>query len=391
MTQMQNTRERPESPTISDSDLAISDLAISNLELGRKLKFGRDDGFQRELRRRVDAYFQGTQQSQRDCSQMYLKTAIILVAFATTYLSLVFLAQTWWQALPLAILLGLETAAIGFNIQHDGGHQGYSNRRWLNQAMALTLDMVGGSSYVWHWKHAVFHHMYTNIHHYDADLNVGILGRVSPHHPWLPIHRWQHIYLWALYGLMPIKWQLYDDFQDVISGRIGEQTFPRPQGWDLVRFLLGKACFLTLAFGLPLMRHPLGDVVIFYGVAAIALGIVLSIVFQMAHCVEGVGFPLPMPTTGNMEEAWAIHQIETTVNFSRHNPVITWLLGGLNFQVEHHLFPRICHIHYPALANVVESTCREFGVTYREHPSFIGGVVSHARWLQRLGASSTMG
>ena len=379
MTQTQDTRESLEYQTTSD------------LEPGRKLRFGRDTGFQSELRRRVDAYFQRTQLSQRDCAQMYLKTAIILVAFATTYGLLVFVAQTWWQALPLAVLLGLETAAIGFNIQHDGGHEGYSNHGWVNQAMSLTLDLIGGSSYVWHWKHGVFHHMYTNISHYDADVEVGIMGRVSPHQPRLPIHRWQHIYLWALYGLMPIKWHLYDDFHDVISGRIGAQTFPRPQGWDLVRFLLGKAIFLTLAFALPLLRHPLGVVLVFYGVMAIALGIVLSTVFQMAHCVEEAEFPQPLPNTSCMEDAWAIHQIATTVNFSRNNPVITWLLGGLNYQVEHHLFPRICHIHYPEMAKIVESTCQEFGITYREHPSFVGGVVSHARWLRRLGASSVMG
>jgi len=379
MTQMQDTRESLEYQTTSD------------LDPRRKLRFGKDEGFQRELRHRVDAYFQRTQLPQRDCPQMYLKTAIILIAFTATYLFLVFVAQTWWQALPLAVLLGLETAAIGFNIQHDGGHQGYSDRGWVNQVMALTLDLVGGSSYVWHWKHGVFHHMYANINHYDADLEVGIVGRVSPHQPWLPIHRWQHIYLWALYGLMPIKWHLYDDFHDVISGRIGEQRFPRPQGWNLVRFVLGKGIFLTLAFGLPLMLHPVGVVLAFYGVMAIALGLVLSIVFQMAHCVEEVEFPLPLTNTSHMEDAWAVHQIETTVNFSRHNPVITWLLGGLNFQVEHHLFPRICHIHYPELATIVEATCQEFGITYREHSSFIGGVASHARWLQRMGTPTLVG
>lgn len=376
MTQTQDTRENLEYQTLSDPDA------------GRKLKFGRDTGFQSELRHRIDAYFQRTGLPQRDCPRMYLKTAIILVAFATTYGLLVFLAQTWWQALPLAVLLGLESAAIGFNIQHDGGHQSYSNHSWVNKLMALTLDLIGGSSYVWHWKHGVFHHMYTNITDYDADLEVGFVGRMSPHQPWLPIHRWQHIYLWALYGLMPIKWQLYDDFQDVISGYIGAQRFPRPQGWDLVRLLVGKTLFFTLAFGIPLMRHSLGTVLAYYGVMAIALGIVLSIVFQMAHCVEGVGFPLPLAETACMEDAWAIHQIETTVNFSRHNPVITWLLGGLNYQVEHHLFPRICHIHYPELAKIVEVTCQEFGITYREHASFIGGVVSHGRWLQRMGTPS---
>jgi len=111
---------------------------------GRNLKFGSDNAFQLELRRRVAEYFRATGRRQRDCWQMYLKTAILLVGFAGSYVLLVFAAQTWWQGLPLAILLGLSAAAIGFNIQHDGGHHAYSNHPWINKLMAITLELIGG-------------------------------------------------------------------------------------------------------------------------------------------------------------------------------------------------------------------------------------------------------
>lgn len=364
------------------------DQATRAAESGRRLKFAGHDEFQSELRRRVDAYFRNTGHGQRDCWQMYLKTAILLACFAGSYLLLVFVAQAWWQALPLAIVLGLSTAGIGFNVQHDGGHQAYSNHAWINKLMAMMLDVMGGSSYVWRWKHAVIHHTYVNITGHDSDIDLGILGRLTPHQRRLPIHRWQHFYLWPLYGLMAIKWQFYDDFRDIISGRIGESRLPRPKGWELLLLLGGKATFFTLAFAIPMLFHSPWIVLLFYAVVAVVAGMVLSIVFQLAHCVEHAEFPIPQEETGRIENAWAVHQVETTVDFARGSGLVTWFLGGLNFQIEHHLFPRICHIHYPAVARLVEETCREYGVRYTEHPSLWAGVKSHFRWLRRMGRPS---
>jgi len=319
----------------------------------------------------------------------YAGQQIVTVAvFAASYVLLVFVAQTWWQALPLAILLGLGAAGIGFNIQHDGGHHAYSNHPWINNLMAMTLDMIGGSSYVWYCKHAIFHHTYVNITGHDTDIDLGIFARLTPHQTWFTFHRWQHVYLWPLYGLLAIKWHLLSDFRNIITGRIGGHRFPRPAGWQLAIFLAGKVIFFTLAFGIPLAFHPVWVVLAFYGVAALVLGIALSVVFQLAHCVEQAEFPLPRPDTGRIENAWAIHQAQTTVDFVRRSWMAAWLLGGLNFQIEHHLFPRICHVNYPAMSKLVEETCREFGVKYTEHPSFRAGLASHFRWLRRMGMSS---
>jgi linoleoyl-CoA desaturase len=355
------------------------------LAQGDSLKFSNDTAFQLELRRRVEEYFRTTGRRQRDCWQMYLKTGILLVGFAGFYLLLVFVAQTWWQGLLLAALLGLSAAGIGFNIQHDGSHQAYSNSPWVNALMARTLELIGGSSYIWRWKHVVFHHTYVNITDHDTDIDLRPLARLTPHQRRLPFHRWQHVYLWPLYGLLAIKWQLLDDFRKLARGRISNQPFPRPRGRELVMFVAGKGIFLALAFGIPLLFHGIGVVLLYYGVAGVVAGIVLSVVFQVAHCVEEAEFPVPRASTGRMDHAWAVHQAETTVDFARRSRVVAWLVGGLNFQTEHHLFPRICHVNYPEISILVEETCHDFGMRYREFPSFRAGMASHFRWLRRMG------
>jgi linoleoyl-CoA desaturase len=354
-------------------------------------KFGKDQAFQLEIRRRVEEYFRTSGRRQRDCWQMYLKSAILLASFALLYGVLVFAAQSWWQALPLAILLGLAAAGIGFNIQHDGGHQAYSDSPWLNKLTAMTLELIGGSCYLWRWKHAVFHHTYVNITGHDTDIDLGILGRLTPHQKRRAYHRWQHFYLWPFYGFLAIKWQLVDDFRKLIRGRISNRPFPRPKGWDLALFVAGKAMFFTVTFGIPLLFHSLTSVLVCYGVAGLVLGTLLSVVFQAAHCVEEAEFPQPRRESGRIDRAWAVHQAETSVDFARRNRVAAWFLGGLNFQIEHHLFPRISHANYPAISRLVEEACRDFGIKYAEHRSFWAAMVSHFRWLRRMGMPTATG
>lgn len=350
-----------------------------------RLKFAADAGFQRELRRRVAAVIKDRHIRERDCPRMYLKTAAVLATFALSYALLVFVARAWWQALPLALLLGFAVAEIGFNIQHDGGHRAYSERAWVNKLMAMTLDMVGGSSYVWRWKHAVFHHMYANVHGHDSDIELGIFGRLCPEQPHHGIYRWQQWYLWPLYGVMVVKWHFFDDYRDVVLGRMAANEFPRPRGWELVLFLGGKLTFMLLAFGIPLLLHPFWTVALFYFVTVAVTGVVLSTVFQLAHTVEEARFAAPPPDAAHMPDSWAVHQVAATVDFAQQDRLVSWLVGGLNFQIEHHLFPTLSHVNYPAIAGVVEQTCKEFGVPYHVNPSFGAAVASHFRWLKRMG------
>ncbi len=301
-------------------------------------KFAKNLDFETEVRRRVNDYFRRSGRRQRDCWQMYLKTGILIAFLAATYVLLVFVTRVWWQTVPAAVLLGLAAAAVGLNVQHDGIHHAYSRHEWVNRMMAMTLDVMGGSSYLYQGQHVVYHHTYTNIDGGDTDIDIGVLARMSPHQPRRWIHRWQHYYLWPLYGFMTISWQLVKDYQEVITGRIHGHPFPRPKGWTLVAFIGGKAAFVFLAFVLPLLFHSFWNVALCYGVAGVVMGISLAVVFQLAHCVEQAAFPLPDGASGRIDRPWAVHEVETTVDFARRSPIVAWLLGGLNFQIEHHRF-----------------------------------------------------
>jgi linoleoyl-CoA desaturase len=255
----------------------------------------------------------------------------------------------------------------------------------VNQLATISVDLLGGSSYVWARKHNIVHHTYTNIAGWDDDIAISPIGRISPHQEWRPFHRFQHLYLWPLYGLIPFKWYLVDDFRDVLRARIGEYRITRPRGWDLAVFVGGKLLFLVLAFLIPLTRHTGGTVVLAYVGVVLVEGFVLAIVFQMAHVVGEAAFPAPNPETGRMDSHWSVHQAETAVDYARDSRFVTWFVGGLNYQIEHHLLPHICHVHYPALAGLVEQTCREFGVGYLSRPTFRAAVVAHYRWLKQMG------
>jgi linoleoyl-CoA desaturase len=352
------------------------------------VKFNGSDRFIRELRRRVDEYFEQTGRPRRDCPQMYFKTATILAWFVGAYILLLFVATHWWLVVPLAVVLGLSMAAVGFNIQHDGNHKGYSNHQWVNKIMSLTLDLIGASSYLWNWKHNSIHHTYPNVEGQDDDIDLGWLGRLSPHQPRYKFHRLQGIYLWVLYGFLAIKWHMIDDFHSIIVGKIGQHKIPRPKGLDLFTFIAGKVVFFSLAFVIPMMLHPWWAVLCVYAMAAFVCGVVLSIVFELAHCVGEAQFPEPVLTPGQnpqLQTDWAVHQVQTTVDFARGNRILGWFVGGLNFQIEHHLFHKICHIHYPALSKLVEKTCAEYDIRYSAHRTFFGAVASHYRWLTLMG------
>src|SRR5436190_7757017 len=314
-------KSEPAVPTASSSSAGAATCSA--------LKFYASDRFIHELRRRVDAYFEKTGRSRRDCAQMYFKTASIVAWFIGAYVLLLFVAHSWWLVVPLALILGVAIAAIGFNIQHDGGHRAYSNRQWVNKMMALTLDMMGGSSYLWDWKHNSIHHTFPNIDGHDDDINVGFLGRLSPQQKRYWFHRVQGIYLWLLYGFLAIKWHFVDDFYNIATGRIGGHKIPRPKGKDLVIFIGGKVVFFSLAFAIPMLLHPVWAVLLVYAIAAFVSGVVLSVVFQLAHCVEEAQFPMPVTDehgAQRMPTDWAIHQVQTTVDFARRSRILSWLL-----------------------------------------------------------------
>jgi linoleoyl-CoA desaturase len=341
-----------------------------------------------ELRKRVDAHFTASGRiANQTPAQMYLKTGVILSWFIGSWVLLNFAAQTWWQAALCCVSLGLAAAGIGFSIQHDGGHRGYSRHRWVNGLMAFFLDVLGGSSYIWHWKHNVFHHANPNITGLDVDIDIRPLARMSPEQKRRFGHRFQHIYIWVLYAFLAVKWHFFDDFSNIVRGKIGDQTFPRPKGWKLAQFIIGKAVFVTWALVVPALLHPWPQVVLGYALASATLSVTLAVVFQLAHVVEGAQFPkLEQECASKME--WAVHQVVTSANFALGNPLVTWYVGGLNYQIEHHLFPKVCHYRLPEIAPIVQQLCREQGIPYQVNASTFGAIASHTRWIRQLGMAS---
>jgi linoleoyl-CoA desaturase len=338
--------------------------------------------FARHLHGRVDEYFRRTGKPRRDAPAMYVKTAVVLAWLFGSYLALLFLVSSTWQAVVAAVSLGLAMAAVGFNIQHDANHGAYSRHAFVNRIMSLTLDLLGGTAYFWHFKHNIAHHTHPNIAGQDDDISLGILGRVSPHQLWRPHHRFQWIYMWLLYAVFALQWQLGGEFRNLVSKRwCGTTHVPAPRGQEQVIFWAGKLMFLGLAFGLPAWLHPIGNVALTYLIAVVTLGLVLATVFQVAHVSDAATFRAAVPGSSRIPRPWAEHQVETTVNFALGNRLLNWYLGGLNHQIEHHLFPKICHVHYRALAPIVEEVCRDHGVRYQAHPSMRAALLAHARWL----------
>lgn len=337
--------------------------------------------FHAALNERVDAYFARTGLDPQYVGLMRVKTASIFVWLIGSWAYGMFAAQTWWQVGLAAISIGLAMAGIGFNVQHDGGHKGYSKHAAVNAVMAAALDFIGASSYVWAWKHNILHHSNPNRVGLDADIDIQPLCRLSPAQARRPWQRYQHLYIWFLYSLLALKW-LFDDFRDVANGAVGGQKFPRPKGWVLAQFLVGKIFFLSWSVVIPCLFHPVGNVLLAWGVASVALSVSMALTFQMAHVVEGVSFP-PLDADGKIR--WAEHQVQATADFAQDSALLTWFMGGLNFQIEHHLFPRICHMHLRALAPIVKATCEEFGVKYQVFPTGRAALWSHAKWLWTMG------
>jgi linoleoyl-CoA desaturase len=354
-------------------------------ESSGKVTFPHGTGFHTALKKRVNQYFADRGIRKTGDSRLFVKSAIILTVAVATYVFLVFFAASWPETLLGALVMSQALAFIGLNIQHDGNHGSYSRDKRINWIMGLTIDLIGGSHFLWRQKHNILHHTYTNIDELDDDLHTSGLLRLSPdqrRHRW---HRFQHWYALPIYSLLTLSWVLYGDFRKLILGRIGNYRIQRPSRTDLTLLLTAKSLYFALALGLPLLLHPaLLVAAVFLGVHLL-LGFTLATVFQLAHTVEGNRFPSPSPETSTMDHEWAIHEIETTANFAPTNPLVAWCLGGLNFQIEHHLFPRICHVHYPDISKIVEATCSEFGVSYLAFPSILAALRAHLRHLKAMG------
>jgi linoleoyl-CoA desaturase len=337
--------------------------------------------FMIDLRSAVNDWFRLTGTSSHATAAMVFKSGVMLSGFLGGYAALLWLRPGGWTSVGLILMMGVAMAGIGFNLSHDALHGAYSPRRWVNKLLGYSFDLLGASSYMWRITHNLVHHTYTNIQGVDEDLSVSPLLRLAPEarrHWW---HRWQQWYAPLAYSLSTLFWVFGKDFKYFLKKDLGLYRDRKHSLGAVLELVLGKVAY----YGFALIRPWWQIVAGFFAVHLIA-GFILGMVFQLAHVVEGAEYPLPA-SDGSMAHAWAVHEMCTTSNFATGNRWLTWYIGGLNYQVEHHLFPHVCSIHYPELQELVRQVAGRHDIPYNEHATLSAAVGSHFRMLRHFGSS----
>jgi linoleoyl-CoA desaturase len=343
--------------------------------------------FYATLRSRVEDHFR-EQGIGRHANGALIRKAVALIAlYLLPFVALLAFQPSYPVALVLWVLMGMGLAGIGMSVMHDANHGAFSSSARVNWWLGHTLNLCGGSAHNWKLQHNILHHTYTNITHMDEDIQDRLVLKFSPHTQLKWYHRFQWLYATLFYGLLTLYWVVAKDliqFGQFVRSGVETGTAQQRRG-TLARIIALKVIYFAAIIGLPIaMGLPWWQVVTGFLLMHFTAGIILTVVFQLAHTVEGTTHPLPN-TDGVIENDWAIHQLETTVNFSRNNRLLSWYVGGLNFQIEHHLFTRVAHVHYPALAPIVKRTAEEFGLEYRENLTLWDALRSHYRMLHKLG------
>ncbi|MFO7847521.1 MAG: acyl-CoA desaturase [Balneolaceae bacterium] len=342
--------------------------------------------FSKTVKQRVDQYFEENGLSKHANAQMVIKTVIMLTLFLGSYALIIsgqFSLGTMWF---LTFLMGIAAAGIGFSISHDALHGAYSSSNKVNRTLGFTFDMLGANGYIWKITHNIIHHTYTNIHGHDEDLEVAGFIRLSPHSEYKMIHRVQHVLAFFAYSLAMVFWVFVKDYKNFLKTNIGPYNSKNHPVSEWVILFATKAAFYTYMLVLPMLLLDITWVQLAIGFLTLHLtaGLIVGIIFQLAHVVEETDHPLP-DEENMIDEHWMIHEMVTTNNFARDNKALCWFVGGLNFQIEHHLFPKVCSVHYPALSPIVEKTANEFGIPYNHHDTFFKAVASHYRTLKKFG------
>jgi linoleoyl-CoA desaturase len=357
----------------------------------KKVKFVsssiREQDFAVAVRKNVNDYFKEKGISTKGNILMILQTIVMLSVYIVPFVLLITLSISAWVAAILVVLIGVGMAGVGMSVMHDGVHGSYSKRAWVNKIFGGTMYLLGSSVITWKIQHNYLHHAYTNIEGSDQDITSKGPIRLSEHTPLRKIHRYQYLHAFFFYGFMTFS-KLIRDFSQLNSYRKSDATrkhLVHPK-WEMAKMIIVKTVYLCVFVGLPFLLTPFSwwQILLGFFIMHWVAGFIMSTVFQMAHIVEIVEQPQTTPQ-GTIEHEWAVHEVKTTANFARKNLFLYWYIGGLNFQIEHHLFPNICHIHYRKIAPIVEKTIQEFGLTYNLKPTFLKALQSHVRRLKVLG------
>ncbi|OEK02083.1 fatty acid desaturase [Roseivirga sp. 4D4] len=362
----------------------------------KSIKFSRTNQaeFISDLRKRVKTYFDSNEISVHGNFTMFSKTAaMFLMYFAPYVLMLTGVITQPWLIIVMWAIMGFGMSGIGLSVMHDANHGSYSNNKTVNKYMSYVMNLIGASSFNWKIQHNVLHHSYTNIEGVDEDIDPGILMRLSPHAKHYRLHKFQHIYGWFFYAIMTFLWLTTKDFVQLNRykkmGLIKGQK--RTYRSVLIETIFSKVAYYAYALVLPLIfiQAPWWIVVIGFLTMHIITGLWIALIFQPAHVMPNSKYPIP-DNLGNMENNWAVHQLFTTTNFSPKSKLFFWYVGGLNYQIEHHLFPNICHVHYKRISKIVRETAKEYGLPYNLEPTFVSAIVSHAKMLKTLGRVETV-
>jgi len=347
----------------------------------------KNNDFYISLKASVDKYFSENKIKKAGDWRLFAKTIILLGSALAVYLTLMLVNISTLPAILLAALLGYLFACIGFSVMHDANHGSYSPNTKLNDVIGLiSANGLGASAYFWKQKHNIIHHTYTNVDGIDDDIAKSPIIRQCETQKWVPAHQVQHLYLPFIYSLSSIFWIFFMDFAKYFGRKIYTTEAWKLSFKNHVIFWATKIWYLAVFIVVPIIVWGWAGWLIGFFVANAAMGITLSFVFQLAHVVENTEFEhVPLDETKHLETAWAEHQIKTSSNFAMDNKVISWFVGGLNFQIEHHLFPRISHVHYPEISKIVQEKCKEFNLPYNQYPTLTQALASHFRVMRQLG------
>lgn len=344
--------------------------------------------FFRTLNKRVNDYFIEHNINKTGNWKLHIKTCIMFSLFFIPFFVIFFIDIPVLVYLFASVIIGIGMAGVGMNVMHDGNHGSYSSKNWLNKIMGGSIYILAGNVYNWQVQHNVLHHTYTNIPGHDEDLDAGRVIRFTKEATWHKFHAFQHYYSIFLYGLLTINWCLTTDFKQMggyLKRKLSYGNTPNPKTlWT--GLVISKIVYFSFWIVLPLIFGAASWWVILIGffVMHYTAGMILSIVFQLAHITEDTINPHPNED-GEIENTWAIHQLLTTVNFAPKNWIVNWYTGGLNHQIEHHIFPNISHVHYGKIAEFVKQTAAECDLPYFEYQTMRSAVIAHFRHLKELG------
>jgi linoleoyl-CoA desaturase len=319
---------------------------------------------------------------------MVLKTIIMMSLFIVPLIVLGSgMVTSIWLLFSLYIVSGFGMSGIGMGVMHDAIHGSYSKNKKINTLLGYTFNLIGANATVWKIQHNVLHHTYTNIENADDDLNAPFFLRFSPHakHYWM--HRFQHIYIWFFYGISTISWITTKDFVRLKRyKKMGFLDKKHEYTKTLMSMIAWKLFYYSYALVLPMIMVPVAWWIVLLAFICMhfVTGLLVSIVFQIAHIMPVNEFPLP-DAQGRIDDNWYGHQFATTSNFSPNSNLLFWLIGGLNYQVEHHVLPDVCHVHYKNLTKIVSEIAQEYGMPYHVKKSMIHAIWDHTKMLRLLG------